>query len=290
MSEFSHRLAHVTHFICQLRGKSRPMLAEASDGLLYVVKMATSSQVQNLCFNESLGNELYRACRLPVAPWKPLLLTDSFIERNPICWIETPQGYRRPDAGLSFGSLFLGQKDARLLEILPASYFDRIQNRADFWAAWLLDIRADHAGHREAIFMETRYNFLKAHFIDHGRLFMDSTGDCPNGLLNCMYLDDRVYGTIAPNRLECVVERLIRLRSDDLWGLLGELPHEWLSRAAIDAYYRALTRLANRDFLLNVINSLLLLHPPKPQSALRMWDLPITETNGAFHSINVRGL
>src|SRR5580698_1050275 len=102
-----------------LRGGSQPILAHATDGLVYVVKFANNLQGPNLLFNESAGYELYRACGLPVPDWTPLWVTDSFLDGNRDCWMQTPEGRLRPSSGLCFGSLFLGQKGDRLFEIVP---------------------------------------------------------------------------------------------------------------------------------------------------------------------------
>jgi hypothetical protein len=108
-----------TRYIRNLRGGSQPILAQASDGLLYVVKFTNNIQGANLPFNESIGTELYRACKLRVPAWKPVLVTDSFLDQNPDCWMQTPKGRLRPDSGLCFGSRFLGGDGIRLLEVLP---------------------------------------------------------------------------------------------------------------------------------------------------------------------------
>lgn len=135
----------VKRFIRNLRGGSQPILAEASDGLLYVVKFANNLQGPNLAFNEAMGAELYRQLGLPVPDWKPLILRDAFIDNNPDCWIQTPYGRLRPAAGLCFGSRFLGGGGERLFEILPGSAFARVRNLRDFWLAWLIDVCASYS-------------------------------------------------------------------------------------------------------------------------------------------------
>ena len=110
----------VTQYVRNLRGGSQPILALASDGFQYVVKFANNLQGPNVLFNECAGNELYRACGLTVPKWTPLWVSDSFLDRNRDCWMQTPEGRLRPSSGLCFGSLFLGQDGKRLFEILPA--------------------------------------------------------------------------------------------------------------------------------------------------------------------------
>src|ERR1700679_3063217 len=136
MTAFGKDAAFVTQYVRSLRGGSQPILARASDGFQYVVKFANNLQGPNLLFNESAGSELYLACGLPVSEWTPLRIADSFLDSNPECRTQTPEGRLRPASGLCFGSLFLGQDDKRLLEILPASMFDLIRNQTSFGLAW----------------------------------------------------------------------------------------------------------------------------------------------------------
>ena len=94
--------ASVTHFVRNLRGGSQPILAQASDGFLYVVKFANNLQGPNVLFNESAGSELFRAIGVPVPEWRPLRVSDSFLEKNRDCWMQTPGGRLRPSSGLCF--------------------------------------------------------------------------------------------------------------------------------------------------------------------------------------------
>ena len=132
--------AFVTHFVRKLPGGSQSILARACDGFQYVVKFANNLQGPNLLFNESAGSELYRACGLPVPEWRPIEVSDSFLDKNPDCWMQTEKGYLRPASGLCFGSRFLGGNDKRLFEILPGSMFNRVHNQVNFWLAWLIDV------------------------------------------------------------------------------------------------------------------------------------------------------
>lgn len=154
MSVLGKDLAFVTHYFCLVRGGSQPILARASDGFLYVVKFANNPQGPNLLFNESAGGELYRACGLHVPDWKPLVVSDSFIDRNPDCWMRTTVGRLRPASGLCFGSRFLGLNGKRLFEILPGSMYKRVRNQSSFWLAWLIDVCAEHVDNRQAIFVK----------------------------------------------------------------------------------------------------------------------------------------
>ena len=57
MAVLGKKTIAVTRHIQKLRGGSQPILAEASDGRLYVVKFANNPQGANLLFNESMGRD-----------------------------------------------------------------------------------------------------------------------------------------------------------------------------------------------------------------------------------------
>jgi hypothetical protein len=153
MSELTTKSVCLTHFMRKLRGRSQPILAQASDGLFYVVKFANNMQGPNVLFNESMGSELYHGCGMAGPSWKALQVTDSFVERNPNSWLQTPEGRLRPASGLCFGSRFLGSDGKHVFEILPESSFKRIHNRKDLWLAWLIDACAGQTNNRQALFM-----------------------------------------------------------------------------------------------------------------------------------------
>jgi hypothetical protein len=110
MKSLGENHVSVQRHVRNLNGGSQPILAQASNGLFYVVKFINNLQGPNLLFNESIGSELYRACGLSVPSWEPLIVSESFIESNPGCWMQTPEGRRRPASGLCFGSRFSSGK------------------------------------------------------------------------------------------------------------------------------------------------------------------------------------
>lgn len=232
------------------------MLARASDGLLYVVKFANNLQGTNLLFNEGMGTELYAAFGLPVPHWKPLEVTNSFIAQNCACWMETPTGFLRPTPGLCFGSRFLGDEGMRLFEILPGSYFSRVENAADFWLAWLLDIAAEHADHRQAIFREERNGWLGAVFIDHGHMFGGPKAEHHGPFGTSRYLDLRIYPHITEPLMVKLSKTRGRLDADGLWRRMQALPDDWKTDSALQSFATCLDRLASARFVESVLDTM----------------------------------
>jgi hypothetical protein len=249
-------LAFVTHFVRNLRGGSQPILARASDGLLYVVKFANNLQGPNLLFNECAGSELYRACGLPVPEWRPLEVSDSFLDKNPDCWLQTPEGCLRPAAGLCFGSRFLGGSGKRLFEILSGSMLKRVRNQTSFWLAWLIDVCAEHVDNRQAIFVEDAEGWLDAYFVDHGHFFGGPNADLKRHFGASRYLDQRIYGQISSEALLNIGDVLSTLDTDKIRQRIEAIPDEWSHASARDGLERCLERLKIPSLVQNVLDTI----------------------------------
>jgi hypothetical protein len=245
-----------TNFISALRGGSQPILVQASNGLHYVVKFTNNLQGANLPFNESMGNELYRACGLAVPSWRPLLVTDAFIDRNPDCWMHTESGRFRPGSGLCFGTRFLGSDETRVFEILSDTRFKRVRNLKSFWLAWLVDICARHSDNRQAIFQEGAGGWLKAFFIDHGHLFGGPKGEHKPRFMASRYLDPRIYQSVTAEQL-LIFQKVVRaLDVDRLWQRTIALPQDWKTESGLSGLTESLDRLSDAKLLQNVLDTM----------------------------------
>jgi hypothetical protein len=256
MSVARESCSKVTRFIKKLRGGSQPILVEADDHMLYVVKFADNLQGANLLFNESMGIELYRACGLMTTFWKPLLLTNEFLDRYAGAWIETENGLRRPSEGICLGLGYLGAANARIFEILPASAFYRICNRADFWLSWLVDICAEHTDNRQALFTQCPDGLLLSYFIDHGYLFGGASGNAKTHFVGSRYLDSRIYPSLSSIRLAALVDKLVSVDKLAIGQRLSLIPDEWKTASALDGLERCLERFANRTLLRNLLETI----------------------------------
>lgn len=256
MAVLGKELALVASYIRSLRGGSQPILARASDGLVYVVKFADNLQGPNVLFNECAGNELYRACGLPVQEWAVLRVSDSFLDRNRDCWIQTPGGRLRPTAGLCFGSLFMGEGGKRLIEILPRFMINRVRNQSDFWLAWLIDICAEHVDNRQAIFVEDAEGWLEARFIDHGHLFGGASANLNRNFRASRYLDPRIYAEVSFEALRNFQNLLQALDLDKLRRGIKTIPAEWSHPSAQERFDRCVQRLKMDSLVQQIIDTI----------------------------------
>ena len=258
----------VTRFIRNLRGGSQPILVQASDGLLYVVKFTNNLQGPNLPFNESAGSELYRAFGLAVPSWKPLLVTDAFLDQNRDCWMQSQWGSLRPESGLCFGSRFLGEEGVRLLEILPGTSFKWVRNRRSFWLAWLIDICAEHADTRQAAFIEDAEGWLNAYFIDMGHLFGGPKADLLKNFQVSSYLDSRIYSDISYEDLMDIHKAAFAWDHDQLRQRVQAIPAEWKQASALNRFDCCLQRLSKSLFLQNVLDTIIDAHERRMERGL----------------------
>jgi hypothetical protein len=256
MSGFTTGSVSVVRYLRKLHGGSQPILAVASDGHLYVVKFTNNLQGANLPFNESVGSELYGTFGLAGPAWTPLVVTDSFLDQNPGCWMQTEEGVLRPAAGLCFGSRFLGEGSRRRLEILPGTSFKRVTNHMSFWLAWLIDICARHADNRQAIFLQNQKGEFKAYFIDHGHLFGGPSGELKKHFLASRYLDLRIYGNVSSPYLLDLPRAVLDMDADRLWTRISSLPEEWKSASTFDGFAQCLDRLSNANLLQNIVDTM----------------------------------
>lgn len=256
MLALSNEPVTVRRFIRNLRGGSQPILTEASDGHLYIVKLANNLQSPNLAFNESMGTELYRALNLPISSWRQVQVTDSFLDQNPGCWTQGPAEWLRPTPGLRFGSRYLGEQGTRIYEILPGSFFTRVRNLPDFWLAWLVDVCAGNGENRQAIFCEVNDKKLNAVFIDHGHMFSGSNEEPRFPVRAAAYLDLRVYRGMTKDVLMHLRKSVARLKTDMLCRQAEDLPGGWKTNSALQCFAGCLEMLQNEQFVREVLSTI----------------------------------
>lgn len=249
MSALGESTVRVTQHVRRLRGVSQPVLVEASDGLLYVVKFHHPENTPNLPLNESLGHETYRACQLLTPLWSPVAVSSAFIDHHPECWWEVSPGERqRPASGVYFGSRFRGGGGRRLLEILPGDGYHQVINHESFWRAWVIDICARHADHRQAVFAKLEAGQFEAIFIDHSHMFGGPAGDQEPDFLTSRYLDRRIYRN-PPDPAQEALSLTHELDPDRLWATIRTLPTDWKTPSALQSIEVFLHRVADPRIL-----------------------------------------
>ena len=177
-----HAAVPAASFLYKLCGSSQPSILQGEDGAFYVVKFRGFPGHQSL-INEVIGTELIRCMGLPAPDWAPIAISNDFIERNPGLWFCTDGSPIKPLPGLHFGSRIIeAAEEQRTYQMIPHSWIDRIDNRADFLGVLVLDLWANNCDRRQAVFLRDGQKRLHAYFIDNDFMFGGKFGfgvTCP---------------------------------------------------------------------------------------------------------------
>jgi hypothetical protein len=197
--ETFHRALTANRFIRKMRGGSQSVLLQCTDSQYVVVKMAGNPQGPNVLANEFIGSTVSTMAGLPVAQGSFVYLSDEFIDRNPDLWFEAPEGRCRPEAGIHFGSLFLGEPDGyfRPTDYISRSKITLIRNRSAFLGMYIMDVWANHQDNRQAILINTAdERGLEVRFVDHGHMFAGPHWKFSNRLGLAYHLESSLYSNL----------------------------------------------------------------------------------------------
>ncbi|WP_353072130.1 HipA family kinase [Tunturiibacter gelidoferens] len=252
----SNAILSANKYIRKMKGGSQSILVRANDGRHYVVKMTDNPIGPNLLANEHMGSLVAKAVGLPVAEARGICLSDSFIDSHPDLWFELPSGVRRPDKGMHFGSLFVGQTSGpdRPTEYISPSRVSMITNREVFLGMYLLDVWANHQDNRQAIFRRSSTNAQEVCFIDHGHMFGGPEWNFKENPASALHLERAVYNDLwQDEQVTSWISRFQTIIPGVLASIIPSMANEWytgdlneLQRTLIDRLLR-LQKLVNAD-------------------------------------------
>ena len=240
-------------FVRRMSGGSQACLVEADDSRRYVVKFRNNPQGRNVLFNDFMATAIQEECGLLVPPCKTIMTSESFFDENRESWLLTCDGTERPEAGLSFASLYMGDVVGRSgLMVLPNRSYSRVHNRASFWLAWLIDIITEQTDRRQVLFLEVLPGRLSAVFLDNGHSFGGPTGAAGRAFASSLYYDYRVYSDISDEQFAKHRSSILRSRMNKLWRLAESLPDEWKSESSMKRFALCLDNLARPGLVASV--------------------------------------
>ena len=245
------RTVFLSKFIRSLSGITKPFLAEASDGHIYVVKGESDACISSMLFNEAAGTILYHTIGLATPAWKPIVVTESFVQTM-VKAAPEHFGNNGVRPGLAFGSQFLGESGRTLLEILSGTQFIHVRNRRSLWLSWLVDICASHSDNRQIVFLRDEVRRLIATFIDHGHMFGGPEWNRDPHFVACRYLDARIYADISAEELNALISDIARIETDAMWDRFASIPEEWKFPSGIRACANCLNRLQNTTLVRSI--------------------------------------
>ncbi len=162
-----------THDVKPMRGSAQSHLMLASDRHLYVVKFQNNPQHPRVLANEILATALARHIGLPVPSTEVVEVTADLIQISPTLRIELAHEKVPCQAGLQFGSRYVGEEMGPVVfDLLPASALREVLNLSDFAGALVLDKWTSNSDHRQAVFWRgVKDRTCRAVFIDQGHCF-----------------------------------------------------------------------------------------------------------------------
>jgi len=138
--------------------------------------------------------------------------------------------------------------------------------------AWLIDVCASHTDQRQAVFVEHADRQIDAVFIDHGHLFGGATDLERAQPKASHYLDSRMYVDLPRIGVQRIENALRALDVAVLRNQMQELPVDWISESAWEAFEQCLERLKEPKEWENVLAELITLrertrqHEPPPHA------------------------
>jgi hypothetical protein len=240
-------------FIRKMRGGSQSLLMQCTDGQYVIVKMFGNPQGPNVLANEFIGTAVSSAAGLPVTQGRPVYLSNEFIDQNPALWFETENGPRRPEAGLHFGSSFIGESNGiyRPTDYISRSRVSSIQNRAAFLGMYIMDVWANHQDSRQAILLANPEREFEVCFIDHGHMFAGPHWEFSHRPGLAYHLERSIYSNLwHPDQVAEWISHFDTVLPDALSHAISLLPAEWYKGEINRLCEVLMDRLANLEKLI----------------------------------------
>jgi len=227
ISDGGRRVISAERIVRVLGNAQNRLLVSASDSRLYVLRLYEDHTKNRSLLRKSLGTELAACLGLPVARWRPIHVSNDFIDAFSHIWTRG-----RPSAGTYFGSEMIGQNTGELVsEFLPTTWFDRLENRSAFIGALMLDIWTSNPRSRRVVFLRKANSArFQAVFVGFREMFSTQVDYSPNAMAG-RYCRRGVYeGLWNESAFFHWQREIVSLRQDRLWTLLFQLPKEWVDR------------------------------------------------------------
>lgn len=219
------------HLIRHMPGGSQSILVRGDDEELYIVKFNNNRQGPNLLANEMLGAELLSSVGLPTPEWKPILITNEFLEGNSGVHFRSASGAGLEiTSGIHFGTHFVAPVEGgEIYDFLPSSFLRRIVNPADFLGIYIFDVWANHHDHRQAVYScRSESLAIDAYFIDNGHLFGGPHWSYGSRCGAAMCLDQTLYS--VPWHESAINEWISHFEitlSKNLFRAVERVPESW---------------------------------------------------------------
>lgn len=236
-------------------------MIECSDGTLYVVKAYNNPQGPNVLTNGVIGSTLLHAAGLPTPAWKPIYLSNRYIEQSPH---PSFLSHRLGDdwgAGFHFGSRFIQSQSSAGCSI--ESHYPLLSIRSQFFClgVYIFDVWANHCDRREILLLQRCETSLRdVLFIDNGHLFGGPSWSRPSLRGQALCLNVAVYPSWSRADINWWVAHLKAAMAIALKSCSNLVPRIWLNgslKPLIDVLFDRLdmlSKLVEGELSLNTLD------------------------------------
>ncbi len=216
--------------IRRMRGGAQGQLMLGADGRIYVVKFQNNPQHRRVLANELLASRLAAAAGLATPEAELVEVSNWLVENTPELEIDLGRTKVRCEAGLQFGSRFVGGlMPGQVVDYLPEEQLAEVKNLAEFAGILALDKWTGNANGRQAVFArKQRERRYRAVFIDYGYCFHAGEWRFEDVPLRGVYYRNDVYREITGwESFEPWLTRLETMPAETVWAAANEVPPEW---------------------------------------------------------------
>jgi hypothetical protein len=213
-----------------MRGGAQGQLMLGADGQVYVVKFQNNPQHIRVLANEFLASKLAAAAGLTAPEVELVEVSNWLVENTPELEIDLGRTRVRCQAGLQFGSRFVGGlMPGQVVDYLPEEQMAEVRNLGEFAGILALDKWTGNANGRQAVFArKQRERRYRAVFIDYGYCFHAGEWKFEDIPLRGVYYRNDVYREIAGwEAFEPWLTRLETMAAETVWAAASEVPPEW---------------------------------------------------------------
>jgi hypothetical protein len=213
-----------------MRGGAQGQLMLGADGHVYVVKFQNNPQHIRVLANEFLASKLAAAAGLTAPEVELVEVSSWLVENTPELEIDLGRTRVRCQAGLQFGSRFVGGlMPGQVVDYLPEEQMAEVRNLGEFAGILALDKWTGNANGRQAVFVrKQRERRYRAVFIDYGYCFHAGEWKLEDIPLRGVYYRNDVYREIAGwEAFEPWLTRLETMPAETVWAAASEVPPEW---------------------------------------------------------------
>ncbi len=224
-----------THDVKPMRGGAQSHLMLASDRHLYVVKFQNNPQHSRVLANEMLATAMARHIGLPVPSTAVVEVTADLIQMSPTLRIELVHQSVPCQAGLQFGSRYVGEEMGPVIfDLLPTPALQGVLNLPAFAGALVLDQWTCNSDHRQAVFWRgVRDRNYRAVFIDQGHCFNSGKWTfCDSPTIGIYHAPEVYRYVLGLESFEPWLSNAESTSESFLQACVRDLPPEWYGHNA----------------------------------------------------------